>query len=244
MSKAVCCRKFYSFLFSEYPCSSLISYQEFQQIVAISTHWPLSFPVARFRLCYLIGKHLNSTAGGGGGGREKLKCGPHFVVIYWNHYCAMFISANFTAWQFSFYHVCTVTLVYASYPEISFMHFEDKKMQQWISCPAFSELTKACQRNRKPAVTVAWIWPLGQSPHIEGKHTSGGFKLLKLEPAVYYIRQVLIYIKSNTLLITIWGFVVILNLKIYTNIFNSNLTAKIHISHDGNFMVEIEIIIN
>lgn len=125
-SKAVCCRKLYSFLFSEYPCSSLISYQEFQQIVDISTHWPLSFPVARFRLCYLIGKHLNSTAGGGGG-REKLKCGPHFVVIYWNHYCAMFISANFTAWQFSFYHVCTVTLVYASYPEISFMHFERQK---------------------------------------------------------------------------------------------------------------------
>lgn len=54
----------------------------------------------------------------------------------------------------------------------------------------------------------------------------------------------LIYIQFNTLLITIWGFVVILNLKIYTNIFNSNLTAKIHISHDGNFMVEIEIIIN
>lgn len=29
----------------------------------------------------------------------------------------------------------------------------------------------------------------------------------------------------------------------YTNIFNSTLIAKIHLSHDGYFMVEIEIII-
>lgn len=68
MSTTVCHRKFYSFLFSEYPCSALISYQEVLQIVAISTYWPLSFPVAWFRLCYLIGKHLKSTAGGGRGG--------------------------------------------------------------------------------------------------------------------------------------------------------------------------------
>lgn len=54
----------------------------------------------------------------------------------------------------------------------------------------------------------------------------------------------LIYIKSNAFLITIWGFVVILNLKIYTNTFNSNLIAKIHVSHDGYFMAEIEIIVN
>lgn len=127
MSKALCCRTFYSPV-SEYPCSSLISYQEFLQIAAISTHWPLSFPVARFRRCYLIGKHLKSTAGGGGRGRaterEKLKCGPHFALIYCNQYCDLFISTHFTVWQFSFYHVCTMTLVYASCPQSSFMHFE------------------------------------------------------------------------------------------------------------------------
>lgn len=200
MSKAVCCRKFDSFLLSEYPCSFVISYQEFLQIVDISTHWPLSFPVARFRL-YLIGKHLNSTAGQGGeGGREKLKCGPHFVGIYWKQYCEMFISINFTMCQFSFCRFCTVILIYASCPEIIFydlkvyiIQFVLKTKQQWISYPPFSGLTKACQEQRRnPALTVAWIWSLGQSPQIEGKHTSGGFKLLKLEPAVYYVRQILI----------------------------------------------------
>lgn len=126
MSTAVCHRKFYSFLFPEYPCSALISYQEVLQIVAISTHWPLSFPVAWFRLCYLIGKHLKSTAGGGGrqAGREKLKCGPHFVLIYWNQYCDAFISTNFTGRQFRFYHVYTVILVYVSCLEIRFMCFQ------------------------------------------------------------------------------------------------------------------------
>lgn len=33
-----------------------------------------------------------------------------------------------------------------------------------------------------------------------------------------------------------------MNLKIYTDIFNSNLIAKIHVSLHGYFMVEIEII--
>lgn len=97
MSTAVCHRKFYSFRFSEYPCSALISYQEVLQIVAISTHWPLSFPVAWFRLCYLIGKHLKSTAGGGGGREGEIKMWPtlctdllepilwclHFNKFYW-----------------------------------------------------------------------------------------------------------------------------------------------------------------
>lgn len=97
------------------PPPSLISYQEVLQIVAISRHRPLSFPVARFRRCYLIGKHLKSTAGGGG--REKLKRGPHFGLIYWNQYCGTFVSTNFTGRQFRLYHVCTVVLVYVSCPK-------------------------------------------------------------------------------------------------------------------------------
>lgn len=58
------------------------------------------------------------------GGREKLKCGPHFVLIYWNQYCDAFISTNFTGRQFRFYHVYTVILVYVSCLEIRFMCFQ------------------------------------------------------------------------------------------------------------------------
>lgn len=228
---------YYPFLFPEYLCSYLISYQKFLQIAAISTHWPLSFPVARFRLCYLIGKHLNSTAGGG---REKLKCGTRFELVYWNHYCDMSISTNFSAWQFSFSHVCTVTHGNASCPEISCVHFEaigNTAMNLMSSLFRSDESRGAGKKIR----TVAWIWPLGHLPHIESKHTSGGFKLLKLEPAVFYIRQMLIYNKSNILLFTVWGFVAIL--KTDANI-NSKLTAKHHVCHNNYFIVGIEIIIN
>lgn len=116
----------------------LISYQEFLQIVAISTHWPLSFPVTRFRLCYLIGGIAQQEEAEKK--EREIKMWPTLwsdllgPLLWYVHFNRFYCFGNFC-------RLCTATLSRAGRVEVSCVHF--KGVHELIS----SGLTKACPRS-------------------------------------------------------------------------------------------------